>query len=353
MTVAIIFYAHFIASKTGKTGLTVTVDVESVAKSDGTKAVIATGAAASEGVDGMYYYRYATADLATLDYFAVFKTADATVDVQHVPALWSNYSINADAGIAATAPASTALTNATWTDARAGKIDYLDASVNAVKTKTDNLPASPAATGDIPNAAAIAADVQTGLTAQGYTTTRAGYLDVLNGLVAAIWANVSRTLTANPGLTMADIRTAIGMAAANLDTLIAGIPAADDALLTLAHGVGSWQSGVFNLQPGDAATIATAVDAAMTASHGVGSWQRVTGVSPNIVTYVLEADGNPVASGQVWIYTDAACTNLVAYGVSDTFGQITFYLAAGTYYVKRFKDTVTLFTPTVITMVVT
>ena len=42
----------------------------------------------------------------------------------------------------------------------------------------------------------IATDTQTGLTAQGYTTTRAGYLDTLNGLVAAVWAAGTRTLTA-------------------------------------------------------------------------------------------------------------------------------------------------------------
>lgn len=42
---------------------------------------------------------------------------------------------------------------------------------------------------------AIATDAQAGLTAQGYTPTRAGYLDTLNGLVAAIWANGTRTLS--------------------------------------------------------------------------------------------------------------------------------------------------------------
>ena len=42
----------------------------------------------------------------------------------------------------------------------------------------------------------IATDAQTGLTAQGYTSTRAGYLDTLNGLVAAIWASATRTLSA-------------------------------------------------------------------------------------------------------------------------------------------------------------
>lgn len=43
---------------------------------------------------------------------------------------------------------------------------------------------------------AIGADTQTGLTAQGYTTARAGFLDTLNGLVAAIWAATTRTLSA-------------------------------------------------------------------------------------------------------------------------------------------------------------
>lgn len=37
--------------------------------------------------------------------------------------------------------------------------------------------------------------VQSALTSQGYTTTRAGYLDTLNGLVTAIWAAATRTLT--------------------------------------------------------------------------------------------------------------------------------------------------------------
>lgn len=40
------------------------------------------------------------------------------------------------------------------------------------------------------------ADVELGLTTQGYTTTRAGYIDVLNGIIAAIWSAATRTLTA-------------------------------------------------------------------------------------------------------------------------------------------------------------
>jgi hypothetical protein len=41
----------------------------------------------------------------------------------------------------------------------------------------------------------IAADAQTGLTAQGYTTTRSGYLDMLNGIVAAIWNALTSAMT--------------------------------------------------------------------------------------------------------------------------------------------------------------
>jgi hypothetical protein len=48
----------------------------------------------------------------------------------------------------------------------------------------------------LPTDSSIAADVQTGLTAQGFTAARAGYLDVLNGVVADIWSAATRTLTA-------------------------------------------------------------------------------------------------------------------------------------------------------------
>lgn len=41
----------------------------------------------------------------------------------------------------------------------------------------------------------VQSDVQTALTAQGYTTTRAGYLDALNGIVQAIWDKATSALT--------------------------------------------------------------------------------------------------------------------------------------------------------------
>lgn len=66
----------------------------------------------------------------------------------------------------------------------------------------------------------IQTTAQSALTAQGYTTTRAGYLDTLNGLVAAIWATVVSDLSAVPTST-ATIQSAISwvyMVARNLRT---------------------------------------------------------------------------------------------------------------------------------------
>lgn len=74
-----LFYGFFVASKVGKTGLTPTVDVW------GPGGAEVTAANATEIGDGLYSYSHT--DAVDGDYTAVFKTADATVDAQHVPAL--------------------------------------------------------------------------------------------------------------------------------------------------------------------------------------------------------------------------------------------------------------------------
>ncbi len=88
MTVSIFFYAHYVASKVGKTALgDVTVDVDSITRSSSARTALQTAAATTEGRDGWYFYKLTGANLALYDYVAVFKTADATVDQQHIPAL--------------------------------------------------------------------------------------------------------------------------------------------------------------------------------------------------------------------------------------------------------------------------
>ena len=87
--VGIAFYAHFVASKTGKTGLTVTVDVWRITEA-GVATEVVTGGAATEIGDGLYRYGLSAASVtAAGEYIAVFKTADSTVDAQHIPAIWT------------------------------------------------------------------------------------------------------------------------------------------------------------------------------------------------------------------------------------------------------------------------
>jgi hypothetical protein len=74
-----LFYAFFVASKQGKTGLSPTVDVY------GPGGAEVTGANATTIGGGLYSYSHT--DAVDGDYSAVFKTADATVDQQWIPAL--------------------------------------------------------------------------------------------------------------------------------------------------------------------------------------------------------------------------------------------------------------------------
>lgn len=87
MATNLLFYGHFTASKAGKTGLTVTVDVDKIDKSTGTRTAVVTGGSATEGRRGYYYYLLANATPLTHDYPAIFITADSSVDQQEVAAV--------------------------------------------------------------------------------------------------------------------------------------------------------------------------------------------------------------------------------------------------------------------------
>lgn len=56
-------------------------------------------------------------------------------------------------------------------------------------------------------------------------------------------------------------------------------------------------------------------------------------VSPQVV-YA----GQPVDGARVWVSTDSAGQQVVTFGVTDSFGNVNFYLDAGTYYLwKRYN----------------
>ena len=77
------FLAFFTASKTGKTGLTVTIDIY-----DPSGSQIVTGGSATAIGGGLYAYTLSTNNSAEGEYAAIFKTTDSTVDSQHIPSLW-------------------------------------------------------------------------------------------------------------------------------------------------------------------------------------------------------------------------------------------------------------------------
>lgn len=96
----LLFYAMYTTSKTGTTGLTVTIDIHRITRSSGATSEVVTGGSATELGDGIYLYRLAGANPELYDYIAIFKTATTTVDQRDIPALWTLFGMDSDGGIA-------------------------------------------------------------------------------------------------------------------------------------------------------------------------------------------------------------------------------------------------------------
>ena len=123
------FLAFFTASKTGKTGLTVTIDIY-----DPSGSQIVTGGSATAIGGGLYSYTLSTNNSAEGEYAAIFKTTDSTVDSQHIPSLW----VLGRAGVEnLDAATSTRLATSAYTAPS-------NSDITAIKAKTDNLPSDPA-----------------------------------------------------------------------------------------------------------------------------------------------------------------------------------------------------------------
>jgi hypothetical protein len=131
------FLAFYTASKQGKTGLTVTVDIYNPS---GTQ-IVTDGSATALG-GGLYAYTLSTDNSSEGEYAAIFKTTDSTVDAQHIPSLW----VLGRAGVENLDAATSSRL------ASSGYTAPANSDISAIKAKTDNLPASPAAVSDIPTA---------------------------------------------------------------------------------------------------------------------------------------------------------------------------------------------------------
>jgi len=86
--VALTFYAFYVATKQGVTGITVTVDVWRINTSASPTQVVTAGSATEVG-GGLYLYQLASASVTVEgEYVAIFKTTSSTPDQQHIPAIW-------------------------------------------------------------------------------------------------------------------------------------------------------------------------------------------------------------------------------------------------------------------------
>lgn len=412
-TAATIKFGPFVDSTDGataKTALTIAQANILLAKNGGTLTQSHNAAGATHDANGYYAIPLDSTDTDTLGRLRV------TVSVATALPVWQDFVVVApnifDSLIGGGDILDVNVSKVNETSQTARDLGaQLDGKVSDVTAKTNYLPSATAgAAGGVfiagSNAATtgISVDVQTGLTNQGYTTARAGYQDTLNNLVvniwaaatrtltanpgltiadirtavgmahadldsqlallasassvaslptaagiaAAVWAEVARTLTANPGLTEADIRTAIGLALANLDSLLAAItnkvnalpanPAATTDIptvtainteLTTQHGAGAWGAGSVPT----ANDIATAVDAKLSISHGAGVWGGAGGGTTEFTYTVTDTVTHlPLEGVTVIVTTDAGANNRVAGGDTDSFGNVTFWLDAGTYY---------------------
>ena len=194
------FLAFFTATKQGKTGLTVTVDLY-----DPSGSQIVTGASATAVGGGLYSYVLSTNNSAEGEYAAIFKTSDSTVDAQHIPSLWvlgragvENLDATVSSRSTLTAAqvnteADTALADVGLTTARAGNLDNLDATVSSRLAPSGTLATVTTLTNapSVPSASAIASQVRSELSVElsridAATSTRATPANIPTAEISAI-----------------------------------------------------------------------------------------------------------------------------------------------------------------------
>lgn len=161
-------------------------------------------------------------------------------------------------------------------------LDRLNDTVS-IKAKTDNLPEAPAAVGsamtlDSTTHTTIAADTQTGMTAQGYTATRAPYLDDVHSLYSLIDVTLSTRASAQ------DLSTGIASVIQAIDSL----PDTSDELVAIQADL----VAIFNTAQGaqtqaDAAAqyaaLLVAIQERSTPQHIVDAQAAIIDAMPNDV----------------------------------------------------------------------
>lgn len=191
------FMFTFVDSTTlqGKTGLTVTVNIYR----NGSATPIATGTA-TEWVAGSYYYDLSSGSVNAAGEYLGVGTISASGTT--LKTSYSAYTVDKagtpylDASVASRAAASTALSTATWTSGRAAALDYLDVAVSSrLATAGYTAPLDAAGT-----RSAI------GLAAANLDTQLAAIDDYLDTEVAAIYSRLGAPAGASVSADIAAVK---------------------------------------------------------------------------------------------------------------------------------------------------
>jgi hypothetical protein len=203
------FLAFYTASKTGKTGLTVTIDIYDPS---GTQIVTAGSATALGG--GLYAYTLSTDNSSEGEYAAIFKTDDSTVDAQHIPSLW----VLGRAGVENLDAA---------TSTRSVAADIPTADITAIRAATDNLPSDPADQ-SLVEAAISALTIPTATdirTEMDSNSTKLANLDVSVSSRLALADYTAPSTPPTAGAIADEVRVELAAELANLDAPVSGATA--------------------------------------------------------------------------------------------------------------------------------
>jgi hypothetical protein len=254
------FLAFFTASKQGKTGLTVTIDVYNPS---GTQ--IVTGGSATALGGGLYSYTLSTDNSSEGEYAAIFKTTDATVDSQHIPSLWvlgragvenldaatSTRLASASYTAPSTPPTASAIASAVWAAADKTGYSLTSAERTAIATAVEASILNEADGQQILNAI-VGAIGNSNVDQIALVAAIRSDLERAGGRLVNLDASVSSRLA--PSGTLATVTTLT-----NAPTVPTAAAIADEVRVELATELARLDAPVSGATAPSAATVATAV----------------------------------------------------------------------------------------------
>jgi len=250
------------------TDVNATLDGEKVQVSGIDAAVITSGVFATDAIDANALKADAASEIAA--------AVDTTLSASHGAGAWGGTGLSQQQVRDAMKLAPTAGLPAT--DSIDDKLDTIDTTDTAIKAKTDNLPASPAATGDqmdlinTPNATAVSA-IQSGLATAANLALVAGDVTSIKSTVdtnldALVSSRASQTSVTNAA---GDV-TAIKARTDQLNFTGTDVKATLDGEKVQVSGLDTDTITSSVLAASAVSEISADVDSVLSAAHGSGAW---------------------------------------------------------------------------------